>query len=89
LGLLLQAVQPDVGTALGMAEHLTLSGALIVGVIVLWKSNQKKDDLLIKTTEQVTAALATAAASNVELRKQVAGLEKTVEQSGRGMAARA
>ena len=29
-------------------EHLTLSGALILGVIALWRSNQKKDDLLIE-----------------------------------------
>ncbi len=80
LGLVLQAVPiGDVGSSLSMFEHLTLSGALILGVIALWRSNQKKDDLLMKMTEQVTTALATAANSNVELRKQVAEFQKRID----------
>lgn len=57
------------------AEHLTLSGALILAVIVLWKQIgkkdsdiAKKDDLLIESAKTVTAALTAAAASNIELR---------------------
>jgi hypothetical protein len=73
------------------AEHLTLTGALIVAVVVLWRSNVKKDELVLKTTEQVTAALATAASSNVELRKtnealveQVSALKAAVNGKGAG-----
>jgi hypothetical protein len=57
------------------AEHLTLSGALILAVFVLWKQIGKKDtdiarkdDLLIESAKTVTAALSAAAASNIELR---------------------
>ena len=65
------------------AEHLTLSGALILAVIVLWKQVgkkdidiAKKDDLLVESAKTVTAALAGAAASNIELRRII---EESVE----------
>ena len=58
------------------AEHLTLSGALILAVFVLWKQIgkkdvdiAKKDDLLIESAKTVTAALQAASASNIELRR--------------------
>ena len=58
------------------AEHLTLSGALILAVFVLWKQIGKKDtdiarkdDLLIESAKTVTAALSAASASNIELRR--------------------
>jgi len=58
------------------AEHLTLSGALILAVFVLWKQVGKKDadigrkdDLLIESAKTVTAALSAASASNIELRR--------------------
>jgi hypothetical protein len=58
------------------AEHLTLSGALILAVFVLWKQIgkkdvdiAKKDDLLIESAKTVTAALSAASASNIELRR--------------------
>ena len=64
-------------------EHLTLSGALIVAVVVLWKQVGKKDvdiarkdDLLIKSAETMTAALSAAANSNSELRRII---EESVE----------
>jgi hypothetical protein len=53
----------------GSIEHLTLNGALICAVVVLWKQLGKKDDLLIASTQTVTETLAAAAASNVELRR--------------------
>lgn len=81
----------DTQSLLTIAEHLTLSGALIIGVVVLWRSNQKKDDLVLKTTEQVTTALAAAAASNIELRRandvlvqQVLNLKSVIEDWKRG-----
>jgi hypothetical protein len=49
-------------------EHLTLNGALILAVVVLWKQLGKKDDLLVASTKNVTEALAAAASSNAELR---------------------
>ena len=51
------------------AEHLTLSGALILAVFVLWKQLGKKDDLLIDSAKTVTLALTAASASNIELRR--------------------
>lgn len=52
-----------------MAEHLTLTGALVTAVGILWKSLLRKDELLIKMTEVVTQALAGASFSSVEMRK--------------------
>jgi hypothetical protein len=49
-------------------EHLTLNGALIIGVVALWKALGKKDDLLVASTKNVTEALGAAASSNAELR---------------------
>lgn len=54
-----------------MAEHLTLTGALMIAVFVLWKQNVAKDQLLIQSTKTVTDALAQSTASNVELRKVI------------------
>ena len=51
------------------AEHLTLSGSLIIAVTILWRELGKKDTLLVQSTATVTQALAGAAASNVELRR--------------------
>jgi hypothetical protein len=50
------------------AEHLTLSAALLLAVAVLWRNLTTKDALLIASTATVTQALASAAASNAELR---------------------
>ena len=58
------------------AKDLTLSSALIVAVVVLWKqlgkkedTIAKKDDVLIESAKQVTKALEQSTMSNVELRK--------------------
>jgi hypothetical protein len=75
------------------AEHLTLTGALIIAVAVLWKSLAAKDIQLVTNTKTVTEALAAAAVSNAELRRiidssvqanqllatSIAELRKTVE----------
>lgn len=50
------------------AEHLTLSGAMVIAIVVLWKAYQAKDALLVESTRAVTEALSSAAASNTELR---------------------
>ncbi len=82
-GFLMQAVQipptADLGSALSVAEHLTLTGALILAVAILWKSLLKKEELLVKSTEVVTAALSTATAANIELRKTVEDLRDVIE----------
>lgn len=68
--ILLQAQGTFPGTEwMNSAEHLTLSGALICAVVVLWKQLRKKDDMLIESAKTMTAALAGAAASNIELRR--------------------
>lgn len=50
------------------AEHLTLSGTLIIAVTMLWRELGKKDNLLIQSTATVTAALGSTTAANIELR---------------------
>jgi hypothetical protein len=55
------------------AEHLTLTGALIVAVSMLWRELGRKDSLLVQSTATVTQALATSAFSNAELRKILEG----------------
>lgn len=77
----LQAVAVDPGSFLAQAEHVTLTGALIIAVSILWRSNQKKDDLIVETTKVTTAALGTTTASNVELRKTIEGLRDVIEGS--------
>lgn len=51
------------------AEHLTLSGAMVIAIAVLWKSLQAKDGLLMQSIRTMTEALAETATSNRELRK--------------------
>lgn len=75
LNLILQAAaQVAGGTPSGLpdwatgAEHLGLTGALVLGLAILWRAFQAKDALLVESTKAVTEALATAAASNTELR---------------------
>ena len=50
------------------AERLTLIGALVAAVSVLWRTTAKKDDQLMEMSKTVTAALTTSATSNQELR---------------------
>jgi hypothetical protein len=50
------------------AEHLTLEGAMVIAITILWRAYQQKDALLVKSTEAVTSALAASSASNAELR---------------------
>jgi hypothetical protein len=69
------------------AEHLTLSGCLILGVTMLWRELGKKDTLLVQSTGTVTGALSAAAASNVELRRIIenyaASLTHATDEQGR------
>lgn len=78
----LAAVPPsaDIGSLITIAEHLTLSAALIIAVVILWKSNARKEDLIVKTTETVTAALGASTIANQELRRQVEALTKAIER---------
>ena len=61
----------DATALFNAAEHLTLDGALLVAVVVLWKSNQEKDRQLIETVKTVTSTLHSVNASNQELRKVI------------------
>jgi hypothetical protein len=75
-----QAV-PDPNTLTSGLEHVTLVGALVTGVIVLWKSNQSKDRTILDLHEKVATALAAAADSSKELRAVVTSLyEKLLEK---------
>jgi hypothetical protein len=64
-------VQQSDTTLLNQANNLTLSGALIVAVGVLWRALAKKDDAVLTATKTVTEALITASNSNRELRKVI------------------
>lgn len=84
--ILLQATTP--AADISWAEHLTLEGALIAAVVVLWKALGSKDvqialkdAQLVKSTEAVTMALAASAASNVELRKIIEHLNESLSQA--------
>lgn len=69
LGFIVQASPPEVVPWWTQAEHLTLSSAMLIALVILWRAFEAKDNLLVISTKQVTEALAVAAASNVELRK--------------------
>lgn len=59
----------DTNAILSVAEHLTLMGALIVAVTILWRALAEKEELIAQSIKTITEALSTAAASNIELRR--------------------
>lgn len=63
--ILMQATSGDISRF----ENLTLTGALIIAVGVLWRALTVKDAQLVESTKVVTAALSTSAASTAEFRK--------------------
>jgi hypothetical protein len=65
----MQTLAPVQGDWTNSIERLTLSGALVVAVISLWRQLVKKDELLITSAKTMTEALAASAASNIELRR--------------------
>ena len=79
--ILVQAATP--AADISWIEHLTLEGALVVAVGVLWRALSAKDAQLVKSTEAVTSALASSAASNVELRKIIEHLNESLSQARR------
>jgi len=62
----LSVATPDTWT---WAEHVTLSGAMVVAIAVLWRALQAKDSQLVSATKTMAEALAATASSNHELRK--------------------
>jgi hypothetical protein len=77
--ILVQAVTP--AADISWIEHLTLEGALVVAVGVLWRALSAKDAQLVKSTEAVTSALASSAASNAELRKIIEHLNESLTRA--------
>lgn len=77
LSLMVQAAnlftQAVPGTAelpwLNQAEHITLSGGMVVVIVMLWRAFQVKDAALIKMTEVVVTALRDSANSAAEFRQ--------------------
>ena len=51
------SIPPDVSVIGNQLEHISLVGFLGWVVVVLWKSNSKKDDLLLQATKETQAAL--------------------------------
>jgi hypothetical protein len=52
----------------GNVQQLTLVGALIIAVGVLWRALSSKDEALVNATKMTTEALVTAATTSTELR---------------------
>lgn len=70
--LIVQAVPAsanDVALLIEHADRITLAGALVMGVIVLWRALSSKDIQLLATVKTVTEALALTSSSNSELRR--------------------
>lgn len=65
------SLNPDFFT---MIEHLTLNAALIIAVVMLWKSNAEKDKMLLENSKVTTAAALESAKSSAELRKAIENL---------------
>jgi hypothetical protein len=74
---LVQATTP--AADISWVEHLTLEGALVVAVGVLWRALSTERAQNIKSTEAVTAALVSSTASSAELRASNAELRATIE----------
>jgi hypothetical protein len=68
VGLMLQTPVPLFPEWLNEAEHLTLTGGLIIALVVLWRSLGAERERTLKNTEAVAAALVAATDSNKELR---------------------
>ncbi len=86
LAILAQALTPN-GDVQNYRD-ITLEGALVVAVGVLWRAlSQKdaqiavKDAQLVKSTEVVTSALAASATSNAELRKIIEHLNESLQHA--------
>ena len=65
---------------LNQAEHLTLTGGMVIVIVILWRSFQGKDSALIESTKVVTAALAASTASATELREIIKESVETKRQ---------
>ena len=75
-----QAVPDPNGLTSGL-EHVTLVGALVTGVIVLWKSNAAKDKTILDLHDKLATALAAAADSSKELRTVITNVyDKLLEK---------
>jgi hypothetical protein len=73
---------PSLGQAtevISNARDLTLTGALVTAIVILWKSSSEKDKQLLEASKTITAALLTASESNRELRSII---EKQVVSNG-------
>jgi hypothetical protein len=56
---------------LSQAEHLTLTGGMVIVIVILWKAFQSKDTALVESTKVTVAALQATSSSNAELRKTI------------------
>ncbi len=65
----IQASQIPTLTGIDYAERLTLAGAMMLAVTVLWRSLASKDALVIQFAKTMTEALTAASESNKELRR--------------------
>ncbi len=62
-------------------EHLTLEGALVCAVIVLWRALSAKDVQLLESARSMTAAMQTNATTQAELRKIIEAQTHLLEDS--------
>ncbi len=81
LAIIVQAATP-IGD-ISWASDLTMKGALIVAVGVLWRALSAERSLNTKSTEAVTAALVSSTAANVELRAIIEHLRESLNEARR------
>jgi hypothetical protein len=62
---------PSAPDWISTASQLTLQGALIVAVAILWKALGVKDALIVSSIKSVTEALQQSAATQAELRNVI------------------
>lgn len=89
--LLLQAVatgaNPDLTGVIGPIERLTLTGALVVAVRVLWVSNTKKDAQIIDMATKVTETMVSVMGAVKELRAATEELGHAMDNIAENVAA--
>lgn len=62
-------------------EQLTLTGALLTAVVVLWRALQMKDELLIANANRTAEALLAANETNRELRRVIEEFHRAVTRT--------
>jgi hypothetical protein len=81
------ATSPDITGIIGPIERLTLVGALIIAVRVLWGSNSRKDIQIIEMATKVTETMVSVMDAVKELRKATEEIGAAMDNLAENVAA--